>query len=45
MSSDSGGSPTRTSTGHVNDPELRLQAIQRLLMLIQRYISVVEVSK
>ena len=37
------GSPARTSTGHVSDPEVRLQAIERLLILAQRYISTVEV--
>ena len=34
----------RTSTGKINDPGLKLQAIERLLLLTQRYITVVEVS-
>ena len=33
----------RTSTGKISDPELRLQAIERMLLLAQRYITVVEV--
>ena len=40
----SGPSPSRTSSGHITDPELRLQAIERLLLLAQRYISAVEAS-
>lgn len=41
---DDTGSASKTSTGKVSDPELRLQAIERLLLLAQRYITVVEVS-
>lgn len=40
---DTGATP-KTSTGKVSDPELKLQAIERLLLLAQRYITVVEVS-
>ena len=39
---DTGAAP-RTSTGKVSDPDLKLQAIERLLLLTQRYITVVEV--
>lgn len=39
-----GSGPSRTSTGYISNHELRLQAIERLLLLAQRYISVVEVS-
>lgn len=38
-----GTSPARSSTGHIADPELSFQAIERLLLLAQRYISAVEV--
>ena len=38
-----GGSPARTTSGHITDPEVKLQAIERLLILAQRYISTVEV--
>lgn len=41
-SESSGSGPSRTSTGHITNDELRLQAIERLLLLAQRYISVVE---
>ena len=41
---DDTGAPPRTSTGKVSDPELKLQATERLLLLAQRYITVVEVS-
>ncbi len=37
------GTPPRTSSGHVTDPEIKLQAIERLLLLAQRYITTVEV--
>ena len=40
---DTGAAP-RTSTGKVSDSDLKLQAIERLLLLAQRYIAVVEVS-
>lgn len=40
---DTGAAP-KTSTGKVSDLELKLQAIERLLLLAQRYITVVEVS-
>ena len=40
---DTGAAP-RTSTGKVSDPDLKLQAIERLLLLAQRYITIVEVS-
>ena len=40
---DTGVAPT-TSTGEISDPDLKLQAIERLLLLAQRYITVVEVS-
>lgn len=40
---DTGAAP-KTGTGKVSDPELRLQAIERLLLLTQRYITIVEVS-
>ena len=40
---DTGAAP-RTSTGKVSDSDLKLQAIERLLLLAQRYITVVEVS-
>ena len=43
-SSGGGGSPSRSSTGHIMDSDLRLQAIERLLLLAQRYISAVEAS-
>lgn len=39
---DTGAAP-RTSTGKISDPDLKLQAIERLLLLTQRYITVVEV--
>ena len=35
--------PPKTSTGRIGDPELRSQAIERLLLLAQRYIIAVEV--
>ena len=37
--------PARTGTGYITDQELRLQAMERLLLLAQRYISTVEVWK
>ena len=37
------GGGSGPSTGRGLSPELRLQAIERLLLLAQRYISVVEV--
>jgi hypothetical protein len=40
---DTGAAP-RTSTGNISDSDLKLQAIERLLLLTQRYITVVEVS-
>ena len=40
---DDTGAPPKTSTGKVSDPELKLQAIERLLLLTQRYITAVEV--
>jgi len=39
-----GGSPARTTSGNITDPEVKLQAIERLLILAQRYIATVEVS-
>lgn len=39
-----GTGSSRTNTSRSVNPELRLQAIERLLLLAQRYISVVEVS-
>ena len=41
---DDTGTAPRTSTGKVSDSDLKLQAIERLLLLAQRYITVVEVS-
>ena len=39
-----GDSISRASSGHITNPDLCLQAIERLLLLAQRYISIVEVS-
>ena len=40
-----GGKPAKTSTSKITSPALKLQAIERLLLLAQRYITVVEVRE
>ncbi len=44
VESSGGGGSSRTSTGYILDPDLRYQAVERLLLLAQRYICIVEVS-